>query len=102
MAVGVAFGALANNPDTGILTGALALAIGIGLQNFPEGAAVSVTFDAIPELELSGEVVSVKPFGEEKQGDMTYAVLIRPVEHDERLRWNMTAMVEIEPADRPE
>lgn len=42
LAVGVAFGALANNPDMGVLTGAIALAIGIGLQNFPEGAAVSV------------------------------------------------------------
>jgi len=42
LAVGVAFGALANNPDAGILAGAIALAIGIGLQNFPEGAAVSI------------------------------------------------------------
>ena len=42
LAVGVAFGALANNPDVGILAGAIALAIGIGLQNFPEGAAVSI------------------------------------------------------------
>ena len=41
-AVGVAFGALANNPDVGMLAGAVALAIGIGLQNFPEGAAVSI------------------------------------------------------------
>lgn len=42
LAVGVAFGALANNPDAGLLAGAVALAIGIGLQNFPEGAAVSI------------------------------------------------------------
>jgi zinc transporter, ZIP family len=42
LAVGVAFGALANNPDTGVLAGAIALAVGIGLQNFPEGAAVSI------------------------------------------------------------
>jgi len=42
LAVGVAFGALANNPDTGMLAGAIALALGIGLQNFPEGAAVSI------------------------------------------------------------
>ncbi len=42
LAVGVAFGALANNPDAGMLAGAIALAIGIGLQNFPEGAAVSI------------------------------------------------------------
>ncbi len=42
LAVGVTFGALANNPDTGMLAGAIALAFGIGLQNFPEGAAVSI------------------------------------------------------------
>jgi ZIP family zinc transporter len=42
LAIGVAFGALANNPDIGVLTGAIALAIGIGLQNFPEGAAVAI------------------------------------------------------------
>jgi zinc transporter, ZIP family len=42
LAVGIAFGALANNPDIGALSGAVALAIGIGLQNFPEGAAVSI------------------------------------------------------------
>jgi len=42
LAVGIAFGALAGNPDAGTLTGAITLALGIGLQNFPEGAAVSV------------------------------------------------------------
>ena len=42
LAVGVAFGALANNPDLGMLSGAIVLAVGIGLQNFPEGAAVSI------------------------------------------------------------
>jgi len=33
---------VANNPDLGVLSGAIVLAIGIGLQNFPEGAAVSI------------------------------------------------------------
>ncbi|WP_240509591.1 ZIP family metal transporter [Geofilum rhodophaeum] len=42
LAVGVAFGALAHNPDAGVLAGAVALALGIGLQNFPEVAAVSI------------------------------------------------------------
>jgi len=42
LAVGVLFGALANNPDPGVLAGGIALAIGIGIQNFPEGAAVSI------------------------------------------------------------
>jgi ZIP family zinc transporter len=42
LAVGIAFGALAGNPDAGALMGAITLALGIGLQNFPEGAAVSI------------------------------------------------------------
>lgn len=64
LAVGVAFGALANNPDMGMLSGAIALAFGIGLQNFPEGAAVSVPlrregfsrFKAFTYGQLSGVV----------------------------------------------
>jgi ZIP family zinc transporter len=41
LAIGVAFGAVAANiPGAGI-TGAIALAVGIGIQNFPEGTAVS-------------------------------------------------------------
>lgn len=42
LAVGVAFGAVAANLSSATLGGAMALAIGIGLQNFPEGAAVSL------------------------------------------------------------
>lgn len=42
LAVGVAFGAVAANLPPVTLGGAIALAIGIGLQNFPEGTAVSM------------------------------------------------------------
>ncbi|MCP3944334.1 MAG: ZIP family metal transporter [Desulfobacteraceae bacterium] len=42
LAVGVAFGAVAANLSSVTIGGAIALAIGIGLQNFPEGAAVSL------------------------------------------------------------
>ena len=43
LAVGVAFGALAHGMDIGIeLGGAIALAVGIGIQNAPEGFAVSM------------------------------------------------------------
>ncbi|MGO3731819.1 MAG: ZIP family metal transporter [Vagococcus sp.] len=43
LAVGVAFGAAASasNPETAVLA-AISVAIGIGIQNFPEGAAVSI------------------------------------------------------------
>jgi ZIP family zinc transporter len=42
LAVGVAFGAVAAGLPAATLAGAVALAIGIGIQNFPEGTAVSV------------------------------------------------------------
>ena len=42
LAVGVAFGALGADLPTATLVGAMALAIGIGIQNFPEGFAVAM------------------------------------------------------------
>ena len=42
LAVGVSFGALAVSPSPQALGAAWMLAVGIGLQNFPEGAAVSL------------------------------------------------------------
>lgn len=42
LAVGVAFGAVAADIPSATLGAAISLAIGIGIQNFPEGAAVSI------------------------------------------------------------
>jgi ZIP family zinc transporter len=42
LAIGVAFGAVAANLPSATIGGAVALAIGIGIQNFPEGTAVSM------------------------------------------------------------
>ncbi|MBQ7541757.1 MAG: ZIP family metal transporter [Clostridia bacterium] len=42
LAVGVAFGALQNGFSRESMMGAVSIAVGIGLQNFPEGAAVSL------------------------------------------------------------
>ncbi len=42
LAVGVAFGAVAAGLPSATIGGAIALAIGIGIQNFPEGAAVAM------------------------------------------------------------
>ena len=42
LAVGVAFGAAAAGVPSATLAGALALALGIGIQNFPEGVAVAL------------------------------------------------------------
>jgi zinc transporter, ZIP family len=44
LAVGVAFGAVSAGIPGATLAGAIALAIGIGIQNLPEGFAVSTPF----------------------------------------------------------
>ena len=42
LAVGVAFGAMADGYSREAMIGAVSVAVGIGIQNFPEGAAVSL------------------------------------------------------------
>jgi len=42
LAIGVAFGAIAANIPSATLPAAIALAVGIGIQNFPEGLAISL------------------------------------------------------------
>lgn len=42
MAVGLSFALAAQHGDNSLYTAAMALAIGIGIQNFPEGAAISL------------------------------------------------------------
>ena len=42
MAIGVAFGSVVYGLDGATVSAAIALAIGIGIQNFPEGSAISL------------------------------------------------------------
>lgn len=56
------------------------------------GAAATLFFDAIPDLELDGIVERIRPMGSDQRGDIVYTVVIRPLGNDERLRWNMTAV----------
>ena len=42
MAVGISFALAAQSGDPALFTAAAALAVGIGIQNFPEGAAISL------------------------------------------------------------
>lgn len=67
----------------------------LDVPRIQEGQAVTLTFDAIPGLSLRGSVVRIQPLGVEKVGDVTYKVVIQPAEKDQRLRWNMTAVVTV-------
>jgi len=53
----------------------------------------TVTFDALPDLELTGKVESIEALGVNKQGDITYTVTLALDELDDHLRWKMTANV---------
>lgn len=65
--------------------------------NIREGDLALISVDALPGLELAGRVLRIRPIGESRQGDITYTVLVKPDRFDERLRWNMTAKVTIQP-----
>lgn len=60
------------------------------------GQKVDVKFDALPGESFAGTVVEIKPRSETKAGDVTYTVVISlDNAADARLRWGMTAFVEI-------
>ncbi len=65
----------------------------ISVVNLREKNRVTVTFDALPDVEIEGTVASIGAFGEERQGAITYTAVIELETNDERLRWNMTAAI---------
>ena len=68
----------------------------LDIVSVTEGGSATVRFDALAGLELEGRVLSIRSFGESRLGDITYRVTIELDEPDPRLRWNMTATVEID------
>lgn len=69
----------------------------LDVVNVRSGDPVEVTIDALPDVTLSGRVTYIRPIGENKQGDITYTVLIDLAEQTAQLRWNMTAQTTILP-----
>ena len=61
------------------------------------GQAATITFDALPDLDLAGTVTAISPFFEIKRGDVTYTVEIQLLEADPRLRWGLTSTVTFGP-----
>jgi multidrug resistance efflux pump len=67
----------------------------VDVVNVQPGQAVAITLDALPGLTLDGTVASITPRAENKRGDVTYTVKIKVENSDPRLRWGMTAQVDI-------
>ncbi len=60
------------------------------------GQKVKVSVDAMPYLELHGQVSEIAPMAEERHGDIVYTVTIDLEEgFGANLRWGMTAYVDI-------
>jgi len=68
----------------------------IDVVNLQEGQTVSVSLDAIPEAQLTGEILSIGQTFAENQGDIVYEVTILLTETHPGMRWGMTAAVTFE------
>ena len=65
----------------------------IDVVNLEEGQPVTVTLDAIPDEQLSGEILAIGQTYAENQGDVVYEVTIVLTEALPTMRWGMTAAV---------
>ncbi len=65
----------------------------IDVVNIKEGQSVTVKLDALPEVELNGNVLSIAQNYSESQGDIVYEVTVLLTEIDPAMRWGMTAEV---------
>jgi HlyD family secretion protein len=59
------------------------------------GQPVDVTFDALPGVRLSGKVTRIAPMATQGQGGTNYTVIVELDQQDPRLKWGMTAYVNI-------
>jgi HlyD family secretion protein len=57
------------------------------------GQQVTLNPDALPDLQLTGEVVEISNAFTQQGGDILYTVRIKVNESDERLKWGMTVEV---------
>jgi multidrug resistance efflux pump len=65
----------------------------IDVVNIAEVQAAMITLDALPDVELNGNVLSISQNYSENQGDVVYEVTILLTDIDPAMRWGMTAVV---------
>ncbi len=60
------------------------------------GQAVTLTFDALPDLVLGGTIKHIALMAESSTGGVNYTVIIAPAELPPQIRWGMTVFVDID------
>lgn len=68
----------------------------IDVVKLKEGQPVIVTLDAIPDLKLKGNVLSIGQSYSQNQGDVVYEVTVLLTDKNPSMRWGMTAAVKFE------
>ncbi len=68
----------------------------IDVVSIREGQPAAVKLDAIPDVELKGNVLSIGQSYSESQGDVVYEVTILLTDVHPAMRWGMTAEVKFE------
>ena len=65
----------------------------LSVVHLEQGDSVRVSFDALPELEMTGTISRISRLGEEVRGSVIYTADVRLSGTDPRLRWGMTASI---------
>jgi multidrug efflux pump subunit AcrA (membrane-fusion protein) len=65
----------------------------IDVVNLTEGQPVDITLDAIPNVTLRGNILSISQNYTERQGDIVYKVTVLLTDSNPAIRWGMTAKV---------
>jgi HlyD family secretion protein len=68
----------------------------IDVVELAEGDPATVTLDAIPDMELKGNILSIGQSYSENQGDVVYEVTVLLTDNNPAMRWGMTAAVKFE------
>lgn len=68
----------------------------IDVVKLKEGQPVTVTLDAIPGVELKGNILSISQTFSENQGDVVYEVTVLLTDKNPAMRWGMTSAVKFE------
>ncbi len=65
----------------------------IDVVSLKEGQPVTLTLDALPDVQLKGTISSIGQTFSENQGDVVYEVTVLLTDTDPAMRWGMTAEV---------
>jgi len=68
----------------------------IDVVSLKEGQPVTVTLDALPDLQLKGNILSISQNYGQNQGDVVYEVTVLLTDKNPSMRWGMTAAVKFE------